>query len=152
MRERDLYPALLGGFIAGTVDIFAPALIYMVSPFAVLTAVSAGVLGREAARANPSAWMLGLILQWLMSIVIALIFCAAAARLKWMTERWVTSGLLYGAAVFLVMNYAVVPLSAVAKMPTFTVQTLILNLLAMLVFGLIVAWFAKRATNRIAGR
>jgi hypothetical protein len=148
MRERVLYPALLGGLVAGTVDIAAPALIYMVSPLVILTAISAGILGREASRANEYAWALGLILQWLMSIVIALIFCAAATRLKWMTQRWIISGLSYGVAVFFVMNYVVVPLSAVAKMPSFTARTFVLNLLAMLVFGLIVAWFAQRAAKR----
>ena len=47
--------------------------------------------------------------------------------------------------IFFVMNYAVVPLSAWARWPHFTADKFAENLLAMLLFGLIVAFFAQRS-------
>jgi uncharacterized membrane protein YGL010W len=61
----------------------------------------------------------------------------------WRRPWW--SGLAYGVVVFLVMNYIVVPLSAAGpKAPQFTPMLLIWNLLAMLVFGWIIAFAAHR--------
>jgi hypothetical protein len=45
--------------------------------------------------------------------------------------------------VFVVMNYVVVPLSALHSTPAFTATSFALNMAAMLVFGTIVAWFAR---------
>jgi hypothetical protein len=45
--------------------------------------------------------------------------------------------------VFAVMNYAVVPLSALHSTPSFTAMSFALNLAAMLLFGVIIAWFAR---------
>ena len=58
--------------------------------------------------------------------------------------RWVPGGIAYGGVVFVVMNYAVVPLSAWRRLPDFTAVLAVQNLLAMVLFGLIVAFFAKR--------
>ncbi|NMW25862.1 hypothetical protein HFP05_16265, partial [Rhodanobacter denitrificans] len=85
---------------------------------------------------------LGLGLQWAMSLLIAAIFVFAAARMSWLGRRWITAGVLYGVAVFVVMEYVVVPLSAAAT-PHFTALSLAENLLAMWLFGLIVSFFAR---------
>jgi uncharacterized membrane protein YagU involved in acid resistance len=63
--------------------------------------------------------------------------------MSWLTRHWIGAGVLYGAVVFVVMEYVVVPLSAAGK-PHFTALSLAENLLAMFVFGLIVAFFARR--------
>jgi uncharacterized membrane protein YagU involved in acid resistance len=137
---------LYGGFIAGTIDIGAAALINRISPLVILRAIASGLLGREAfAGGMPVAW-LGLGLQWAMSLLIAAIFVLAARRMSWLTRRWIGAGVLYGAVVFVVMEYVVVPLSAAGK-PHFTALSLAENLLAMFVFGLIVAFFARRVST-----
>jgi uncharacterized membrane protein YagU involved in acid resistance len=87
--------------------------------------------------------LLGLVLQWAMSLLIAAIFVLAAQRLAWMCRRWVAAGLAYGVVVFVVMEYVVVPLSA-ANNPHFTPVSLLENVLAMLLYGLIIAFFARR--------
>src|SRR5438552_2068657 len=60
---------------------------------------------------------------------------------------WIAGGLAYGVGIFFVMNYVVVPLSAVHRVPHFTVQTFVENMLAMLLFGVIVAWFGRGAVT-----
>jgi len=144
MNRNAVLAFVYGGFVAGTIDIFAPALIYMVTPMRILQAIARGLLGSASFEMGVTSAALGLVLQWLMSILIAAIFVFAALRLRVLVQRWIAAGLAYGVVVFIVMNYVVVPLSAVGKVPTFTTLTFTLNLLAMLLFGLIVSWFANR--------
>ena len=144
MNRNAVMAFVYGGFIAGTVDIFAPSLIYMVSPMRILQAIARGVLGTASFEMGATSAGLGLVLQWLMSLLIAAIFVFAATRMRILVVRWIGGGLAYGVVVFVVMNYVVVPLSAVGKVPTFTTLTFTLNLLAMLLFGLIVSYFTNR--------
>lgn len=134
---------LCGGLIAGTVDIGAAALINWISPMIILRAIASGLLGPTAFQGGLPVSLLGLVLQWLMSLLIAAIFVVAAQRMAWLRERWIGAGLAYGVVVFLVMEFVVVPLSAAAN-PHFTIVSLLENVLAMLLFGVIVAFFARR--------
>lgn len=141
-RTSPLVAVLYGGLIAGTVDIGAASLINMIQPLIILRAIATGVLGRAAFQGGLPVSLLGLGLQWAMSLLIAAIFVAAARRMAWMRRRWVVAGLAFGPVVFVVMEYVVVPLSAAMK-PHFTVLSLLENLAAMLLFGLIVSFFAR---------
>ncbi|MGH8213757.1 MAG: hypothetical protein ACREPP_11075 [Rhodanobacteraceae bacterium] len=136
---------LAGGFIAGTIDIFAASLINWINPLIILRFVAGGVLGAAALQGGMSASVLGLILQWAMSMLIAAIFVVAALRLRWLTARPVASGLAYGVVIYLVMNYVVMPLSAWHHAPAFKPVSFVENLIAMLVFGLIIAFCARRS-------
>ncbi len=46
MNRNAVLAFVYGGFIAGTVDIFAPSLIYMVSPVRILQSIARGVLDK----------------------------------------------------------------------------------------------------------
>src|SRR5690606_38395605 len=98
-----------GGFVAGSLDILAAALINRVDPLITMRAIASGLLGRAAYQGGLPVARLGLLLQWAMSLLIAAIFVFAAGRLAWLGRRWVAAGLLYGVAVFVVMEYVVVP-------------------------------------------
>ena len=143
-RTPALVATLCGGLVAGTLDVGAASLINGISPWIILRAIASGLLGREAFHGGMAVSLLGLALQWGMSLLIAAIFVVASRRLAWMRERWIAAGVAYGVVVFVVMEYVVVPLSAAAK-PHFTAQSLLANVLAMLLFGLIVAFFARDA-------
>ena len=144
-RTSILTAVLYGGFVAGTIDIGSAAAINGISPLIILRAIASGLLGKAAFQGGLPVSLLGLGLQWAMSLLIAAIFVFAAGRLAWLKRRWVSAGVLYGVVVFGVMEYVVVPLSAAWPKPHFTTQAFIENLLAMLLFGLIVAFFARRA-------
>jgi hypothetical protein len=136
---------LLGGFVAGTLDIGAAALISSASPLRILRFVAGGILGKAALAGGAWVAIAGLLLQWAMSLIIATIYVIASQRYPILRRRWIAGGVVYGAVVFFVMNYAVVPLSAWAKWPRFTVATFAENMVAMLLFGLIVACVARRS-------
>ncbi len=144
-RHSAVAAALLGGTIAGIVDIgAASALNGFINPVRILKFIAAGLIGLKAAKAGGmEIAALGLALQIGMGIIIAAIFVVASNLLPVLKRHWLPAGLAYGVPVFLVMTYVVVPLSAIGGgMPPFTVKQA-LNLVAMLVFGTIIAWFAR---------
>jgi len=147
MQKAYLTAVLLGGFVAGTIDIGAAALINFVSPIRVLHFIAGGLLGKAALAGGTGVALLGLLLQWAMSLIIAAIYVVAAHWLPIMRRLWVLSGLSYGVIVFFVMNYVVVPLSAWAIWPHFTALKFASDMLAMLLFGLIIAFFVRRSAR-----
>ncbi len=136
--------SVYAGLVAGTIDILAAAIINARSPLIILLAVASGLLGRPAFQGGPAVMVSGLLLQWAMSIVIAAIFTLAASKFPALARRWFFWGAAYGVVVFLVMNFVVVPLSAASQPKAFPVLWVAENLLAMLVFGWIVAFMANR--------
>jgi hypothetical protein len=136
---------ILGGLIAGTLDIGAAALINSVSPFRILQFIAGGLLGKAALEGSAVVEMLGLVLQWAMSLLIAAVYVASCRWQPVLGRRWIAGALAYGMIIFFVMNYAVVPASAWARWPHFTVERFAENMVAMLLFGLIVAFFAQRS-------
>lgn len=148
--ERNLsatWRAILwGGFVAGSLDIFAASLINWRSPVVILQAIASGVLNKPAFYDGAPAAVLGLLLQWLMGVIIAAIYAGLAPRFAWVRRSWWQAGLAYGVIVYFVMTYVVRPLSA-AWPPSDFSQPIHWtyageNLAAMFVFGLIVAYCA----------
>lgn len=148
VRDNPVVTAiLLGGFVAGTIDIGSACVINGLGPVVILHAIASGLLGRASFSGGISSAILGLLLQWAMSVAIAAVYVVAATRLPVLLRRWLACGLAYGVAIFFVMNYVVVPLSAASpnhNFPKFSAVHFAGNLAAMLLFGLIVAWFAQR--------
>jgi hypothetical protein len=142
-RHPVLAAALWGGFVAGTLDIGAASVISGYNPLVILKYIAGGVFGKSALAGGPSVAVLGLLLQWAMSIIIAAIFVLATHRRIGQTRNWPTWGIAYGVVIFFVMNYVVVPLSALHVTPHFSTYSFIANLSAMLVFGWIVAVVAR---------
>lgn len=139
---------VIGGLIAGTIDIGAAALISRVSPILITHYIAMGAMGKAALSAGASAAYLGLILQWMMSIVIAAIYWFVTARMPRLRERWWLGGLLAGPVIYLVMNFVVLPFSAAPvtlhqMIAHFTLLKGAQNLAAMFVFALIIAFCAR---------
>jgi uncharacterized membrane protein YagU involved in acid resistance len=128
-----------GGLIAGSVDILAASAIYLASPATILQAIASGLVGRASYDGGVGTMALGLVLQWLMSLIIAAIYGAAAVRMPVLLERPLLFGALYGVGVFIVMGFIVVPLSAAYPSPQPSVSGLVLNLAANILFGVIIA-------------
>ena len=63
--------ALVGGVVAGTIDIGAASLINWSSPVVILKAVASGLLGKQSHRGGAPTVMLGYALQCVISIIIA---------------------------------------------------------------------------------
>ncbi|MGH8186076.1 MAG: hypothetical protein ACREUC_05910 [Steroidobacteraceae bacterium] len=106
---------LLGTLVAGTMDILAAIISWGlrgVSAERVLQGVATGVLGSEARNGGTWSAALGLLLHYLIMIGIVAVFYAASRKLPFLTRRWLLAGIAYGIAVYIVMSFVVVPLSA----------------------------------------
>jgi uncharacterized membrane protein YagU involved in acid resistance len=136
---------LIGGFIAGTIDVGSACLINGAPPTVILQAIASGLLGKSAFGGGLATAGLGLMLQWSMSVLIAAVFVVASRWMPILRRRWIAAGLAYGVVVFFVMNYVVLPLSAIGHAPRFRIVHLSEDMVAMLLFGLIVAYSARRA-------
>jgi len=148
-RRSVLSRILAGGLIASSIDIGAAALINWISPAIILRYIASGLIGPQALHLGTFGAVLGLLLQWLMGIIIAAIFVLGAlfigpGRLS-SSGRWIAAALGYGVVIFLVMNYVVMPLSAIHRAAHFTPVRAAENLLAMLLFALIVAFCVRPA-------
>jgi hypothetical protein len=136
-----------GGLIAGTLDIFVATAINHVGPGVILQAIASGLLGKASFQGGSKTVLLGLGLQWGMSLTIAAIYGFASLRLPALARQPVRFGALFGVGVFIVMSFVVVPLSAAFPKPQPSVSGVVLNLAAMILFGLIVAltpWFMRK--------
>ncbi|PMQ02813.1 hypothetical protein DyAD56_22040 [Dyella sp. AD56] len=147
-RHSPLAAVLWGGFVAGTLDIGAATLISGYSPLIILKYIASGLLGKAALAGGIAEAALGLVLQWAMSLLIAAVFVFTVGRRAAATRQWPVWGVAYGVVIFFVMNYAVVPLSALHAKPHFSTFSFIANMAAMLLFGWIIALFAR---NKLAG-
>jgi len=146
-KNLDAVSAIfLGGIIAATIDIGAASLISGRSPAFIMQAIAGGLLGKATFNGGVATMILGAALQEVMGVLIAAIYVVLSKTVAGLLRRWVASGLVYGVIVFFVMNYVVVPLSAWKLPPHFTPLKFAENMTAMLLFGLIIAFFSRRLT------
>ncbi|HWC20487.1 MAG TPA: hypothetical protein VG498_25950 [Terriglobales bacterium] len=139
-----------GGLMCGVFDIVYAFLFFGAfgaRPLRILQSISSGLLGRAAFDGGFKTAILGLFLHFVISFGAATVYYVASRKLDFMIRNAVRSGLAYGVAVYLFMNYVVIPLSAVRKQP-FNGKMFVINLVEhMLLVGLPIAL----ATRRFAG-
>jgi len=118
---RALRAIVGGGLLGGLFDITFACVVWAiragVTPIRVGQSVASGLLGREAALAGGVATgILGLVLHFLMTIIMAAVYYGAATRIPLLVKHAVPCGLAYGLGIYCVMNFVVLPLSAIGKM------------------------------------
>lgn len=145
--HESLVPVLAGGIVAGTIDIGAACLITGRNLPYILHVIAGGLLAQASFDGGVRTALLGAVLQEVMGILIAAVYVIASRFALPLAHRWIAGGLGYGVVIFFVMNYVVVPLSAWKRVPHFSAWTFSENMVAMLLFGLIVAFFARRPTG-----
>jgi hypothetical protein len=152
--SRALRAILAGGLIGGACDItFAGIAFWLrgMGPIRLGQSVASGLLGREAALAGGVATgILGLSLHFLMALTMAAFYYFVATRVPLLVKRAVFCGLAYGLGIYLVMNFIVLPLSAIgvrgARGPLHLV--LLEVLVHMFLVGLPMALFTRSALRR----
>jgi hypothetical protein len=111
--------------------------------------IAAGLIGRQALKGGPATYALGVVLHFFIALSIAAVYYGASRRLRFLIEHPIVCGLAYGAAVELVMNLVVLPLSALQSRGPYQLYDLILGLLVhMVVIGLPVAFSIRRFAPR----
>jgi hypothetical protein len=156
MPRRSFTQALaLCLLIAGTLDISDALIFYGLRgapPKILLQAIASGLLGPSAFHGGTSIAALGLAIHYTLTLCWAALFLLAASRLAILTRHAILSGLAYGAIIYVVMNYLVLPCTRVIihPHPSFAI---VFNGVAALLFcmGLPIALIARRFTRQENG-
>jgi uncharacterized membrane protein YagU involved in acid resistance len=110
---------VLGTIIVGFLDIAEVIVFYAfrdVKPIRILQSIAAGVTGRDRAfSGGTETAAFGLFLHFFIAFVVVLIYHLAARRIRALSEHPFVMGTLYGLAVYVVMNFVIVPMSAAGQ-------------------------------------
>jgi hypothetical protein len=151
-RNSLLRSSVTGGLIIGMLHLIIQVGIVfgllLKSPYiSSLQFVASGAMGNASYTGGLATALLGLVLELLMTIIIAGIFIIGANRIPLLRQHVIPGSLLYGFGVFIVMNFIVLPLSAAPLLPAppmwlFIEMILEHILLIGLPLGLLVRWNA----------
>ena len=118
-----------GGLACGVFDITQACVAWGIQnhlpPMRIFQSVAAGVLGRSASQGGVKTAALGLALHFFIAFCWAAGYYVASRRITFLTAQPVLAGMLYGEFVWLVMNFVVIPLSAIHRWPTWTAASII---------------------------
>jgi uncharacterized membrane protein YagU involved in acid resistance len=116
MTRSPLKPILIGGLIAGALDITYACIFSYVRrgfmPSRVLQSVASGALGQSAYQGGYKTAALGLGFHFLFALVFAAFYFFASRGLPLLLTHPVICGVLYGLGIYLVMYGIVFRLSA----------------------------------------
>jgi uncharacterized membrane protein YagU involved in acid resistance len=116
LLSRPYSVVVLAGAVAGTLDLVYASTFWGIqvgfTPLQILQSIASGWLGHDAAFAGgyPTA-LLGLVSHYAIAITMATAFYLASKRWPTLARRPFLYGALYGALLYAVMTYVVVPLS-----------------------------------------
>jgi hypothetical protein len=152
-RTRAFETILYGGLVVGVLDALDATIfsgVRGVSPLRVWQFVASGVLGRASFGGGLKTAALGLSFHFVIAFILAGVYYAASLYLPTLLRRAVWCGLIYGVAVYFVMNYVVLPLSAAPPLP-FSLASFVNGVVGhALIVGLPIALIARRASRRTA--
>ena len=150
-RNSLLRSIVLGGmfiFISQLITLWIVASLIQKNPYLVaLQYIASGALGNAAFEGGIATALLGLLIHFFISLVIAGVFILSAERIPLLRRYAIAGALLYGIGVFVVMNMLVIPLSSAPAIPPPTLPWLIEivvdhMLVVGLPLGILVRWNA----------
>jgi NADH:ubiquinone oxidoreductase subunit 6 (subunit J) len=151
-KIRSLLTILSIGLFAGTLDI-ADNLIFNqlrgITPKMVFQYIASGLIGMQALRGGLPSVALGVAIHYTIALIWTAVFYAASRKLAILSRRPVISGLVYGGAIYLVMNFIVLPLSGVPHpRSAVTIASRVNAVLALLFFiGLPISLLVRQYSN-----
>ena len=148
-NEPKFYqPILLGGAIAGSLDLsgaFVTAWLRTgTTPVQILHFVASGLLGDSSFNGGAKTAALGAAFHYFIATTVTTIYFLASRKIKFLTDQPVVAGLLYGIAVYLFMNFVVLPISRVPRGNPTLIGRLIGMLVIMFCIGLPIALIVRR--------
>src|SRR5476649_895313 len=108
---RFAHPILYGTLVVGTLDAI-DAIVFFgvrsgVTPSRIFQSIAAGIYGRASYQMGVHTVGLGFLLHYFIAFLIVSAFYAASRFVPMLRQQTVIAGLVYGIAVYFVMNYAV---------------------------------------------
>lgn len=119
-RRSLLLYILLTGIVAGTLDISAAMIQYRIrtggDPVNVLHFVAGGLIGPRAFEGGPAIPFIGLLVHYCIAFAWVILFFLTYARLWSKIPTVLLRAVIYGVLVYLLMNFAVLPLTSAPAM------------------------------------
>lgn len=109
---------LLGGFFAGLADFIYPTVKTVIDGGSWMRpwkGVASGLFGKVAHEGGAGMVLIGIASHFFICFVAAALLYFIASRVRWVPRNWVVLGILYGIAFLAVMNYVILPLSAIGR-------------------------------------
>lgn len=156
MKSRAIVRAwIAAGLFAGACDLTAACIhagFLGAPPVRVFHFVASGLIGRDAALAGgaPTA-LLGIALHFAIAFGAAGTYLGASRLWRFLVDRPLVAGPLYGIAVYWFMQLVVIPLSAIAPRPQLLSNRLIAIGIHIVCVGLPIAWSISRLAPRPDG-
>jgi hypothetical protein len=139
---------LLGGFFAGLADFIYPTVKTVMAGGSWMRpwkGVASGLLGQRARDGGLEMVALGAALHWFICFGAAAILYFVVSRVKWLPRQWIALAIIHGVAVLLVMNYVILPLSAIGRGIYPLAQLHVSAFWHIVLVGLPTAFFVSRA-------
>lgn len=114
---KSVICVLAGGLTAGALDLLSACATFIprgVPASGMLQYVASGAIGQRAFSGGILTAALGVAVHFSLTTLMAAIYVLTSLRIPSLLARPWTAGVVYGAAVCVVMNYIAVPLSLVA--------------------------------------
>jgi hypothetical protein len=109
-------PIAVAALIAGIVDLVYASIhigsYYQMTPMQIFQSIARGLLGPAAMDGGWATAILGVALEFTLTLIMATIYFLAATRLSDLRRYWWLLGPCYGIVVMVVMYTVVLPLSA----------------------------------------
>lgn len=117
-RQAGLWkPIAVAALIAGVLDLVYASIhigsYYDMTPVQIFQSIARGVLGPSAMDGGWGTAILGVVLEFALTLIMAAIYILAATRITDLRRYWWLLGPCYGIVVMVVMYTVVLPLSAV---------------------------------------
>ncbi len=147
---RSLWTILWIGLVAGTLDITENIVFNAfrgITPWRIFQYIASGLLGRHSFQMGWTSVGLGIAIHYAIALGWTGIFYIAATKFVALARRPILSGLVYGVIVYLVMNFLVLPMTAVPPRPTAMTLVNRVNAVLALMFciGLPIALLVRRS-------
>jgi uncharacterized membrane protein YagU involved in acid resistance len=138
----------LAGLVAGILDGIAAIVVlhiwYKLTPPQVMQWIASGVYGPAAFAGGTPMIIAGILFHFAIAFILAIMYFFAFPEIRFLNNRPILSGLIFGLGIFLVMNLLVIPASNIQPSPFDLGLALVSVIWHMALVGLPIALITKK--------
>ncbi|ULQ55898.1 hypothetical protein KJS94_14705 [Flavihumibacter rivuli] len=138
------------GLLVGTLDLIGAiihrALVTHKNPVSsILTYIASGLFGSEARTGGSTMIAAGIIIHYSIAMTFTIFFFWILSNTPFRFNNWVLNGIGIGGMIWLVMNYMVLPLSNIPKLPDPDIKSIMVsNFILITSIGCPIAYIYSR--------
>jgi hypothetical protein len=148
-RVRRSWTVIWIGLVAGTLDISENIIFNAfrhITPYQIFQYISSGLIDGKSFTMGGASVVLGVGIHYTIAMTWTVAFYLLSRKLLFLTRHAAICGIVYGGAVYIIMNFAVLPLTRVPHArAAMTVASRVSGVLALLFcIGLTISLLVKR--------